>query len=111
MKEEVAHMKASKNQKGTYQKSRSTMVKPFLKWAGGKSQLLPEIRRYLPERFNTYFEPFVGGGAVLFDLQPEKAVINDSSEELINVYRAIRDDLEELLEDLKQHVNEKEYFY
>ena len=87
------------------------LIRPFLKWAGGKSQLLPAIKKRLPLEFSTYYEPFLGGGAVFFYLQPSKAVVSDSNEELINVYRVIRDDIEELINDLKQHVNSKEYFY
>ncbi len=84
---------------------------PFLKWAGGKRQLLPEITKYIPKNFNTYYEPFVGAGAVLFELQPKKAVINDINDELINVYDVIKNQVDELIEDLKQHKNEKDYFY
>ncbi|MBC8490293.1 MAG: DNA adenine methylase, partial [Bacteroidetes bacterium] len=62
-------------------RSKDSLVQPFLKWAGGKRQLLPFIRKYLPKNFNIYFEPFLGAGAVLFDLQPEKAFINDLNEE------------------------------
>ncbi|WKB36584.1 DNA adenine methylase [Terrilactibacillus sp. S3-3] len=91
--------------------AKDRMVRPFLKWAGGKRQLLPEIRKCIPANFNTYFEPFVGAGAVLFDLQPERAVINDINNELINVYKVIRDGVEWLIDDLKQHHNEKDYFY
>lgn len=87
------------------------LPQPFLKWAGGKRQLLPEIRKYIPETFHTYYEPFVGAGAVLFDLQPQKAVINDINAELVNVYYAIKDDVDELIEDLKKHENDKDYFY
>lgn len=87
------------------------LPQPFLKWAGGKRQLLPEIRKYIPETFHTYYEPFVGAGAVLFDLQPQKAVINDINAELVNVYYAIKDNVDELIEDLKKHENDKDYFY
>jgi DNA adenine methylase len=86
-------------------------LRPFLKWAGGKRQLLPEIRGYVPERFNTYFEPFLGAGAVLFDLQPEVAIVNDINFELINAYKVIKDDVDALLDDLTGHKNEKEYYY
>lgn len=86
------------------------LVAPVLKWVGGKRQLLPEIVKRIPE-FSTYYEPFVGGGAVLFSLQPKKAVINDISRELMNVYQVIKDHVDELVEDLKKHKNEKEYFY
>lgn len=86
-------------------------TQPFLKWAGGKRQLLPEIRKYIPKQFSTYYEPFVGAGAVLFDLQPKKAVINDINKELVNVYTVIQHQVDELIQDLKKHENNKEYFY
>ncbi|WP_277869726.1 DNA adenine methylase [[Mycoplasma] phocidae] len=63
---------------------------PFVKWAGGKKQLLNEIKKYMPEKFNNYYEPFVGGGAVLFSIQPHKAYINDNNKELIYLYQVIR---------------------
>jgi DNA adenine methylase len=80
------------------------LVRPFLKWAGGKRQLLPEIVKYVPKRTSkhTYYEPFIGGGALLFELQPPKAVINDSNKELINCYKVIRDSLDELMEELSK---------
>ena len=62
---------------------------PFVKWAGGKRQLLSQIRERMPEKYNNYFEPFVGGGAVFFELLPEKALINDINRALINAYRRI----------------------
>ncbi|WP_207634159.1 DNA adenine methylase [Halalkalibacter urbisdiaboli] len=86
-------------------------AQPFLKWAGGKRQLLSEIRKYVPNDFGTYYEPFVGAGAVLFDLQPTRAVINDVNEELVNAYQVIRDDVESLIADLEQHENTSDYFY
>jgi len=86
-------------------------VSPVVKWVGGKRQLLPEIRKYIPEKFTIYYEPFVGGGAVLFDIQPKRAVINDVNFELMNLYEVIRDNVDLLIEDLKKHKNEKEYFY
>lgn len=64
---------------------------PFLKWVGGKTQLLPALLSYTPDRFNTYIEPFVGGGALFFALQPAKAVLADSNPELINCYIVVRD--------------------
>lgn len=87
------------------------LVRPFLKWAGGKRQLLPEIKNYVPKKYNTYYEPFLGGGAILFNLQPKNATINDSNTELINCYEVIRDSLEELIEDLKKHENNESYYY
>jgi DNA adenine methylase len=90
---------------------RNDLLQPFLKWAGGKRQLLPEIRKYVPKRYKLYFEPFIGAAAVLFDIQPQSAVINDANAELINCYRVIKQDPEELITHLRQHRNEKKYFY
>lgn len=90
---------------------KNKLVKPFVKWAGGKRQLLTEIRKHIPGDISTYYEPFIGGGAVLFDLQPKKAVINDANEELVNVYKVIKDDIDNLIKDLKKHVNEEDYYY
>ncbi|MEC4887553.1 MAG: DNA adenine methylase [Scytonema sp. PMC 1070.18] len=90
------------------------LVRPFLKWAGGKRQLVPVIvEHHLPKNYNyqTYYEPFLGGGALLFTLQPHKAVINDSNSELINCYQIIRDSVDELIENLKIHRNHEEYYY
>ena len=66
---------------------KNSSVTPFVKWAGGKRQLLTQIRERMPETYNNYFEPFVGGGAVVFELLPEKAVINDINKALINAYK------------------------
>ena len=82
---------------------KNKLVKPFIKWAGGKRQLLPEIKKRIPDDMSTYYEPFVGGGAVLFDLQPKKAIINDANEELVNVYEVIRDNVDGLIRELKHH--------
>jgi DNA adenine methylase len=87
------------------------LIAPFLKWVGGKRQLIPAINELIPEKITTYYEPFIGGGAVLFNLQPSKAVINDFNEELINVYKTIKENPEELILDLKEHKNESDYFY
>lgn len=92
-------------------KRKNNLVQPFLKWAGGKRQLLPEIRKYIPEKYTAYYEPFVGGGAVLFDVQPKNAVVNDSNPELINVYEVIRTNVEALITELKNHKNNEEHFY
>ncbi len=85
--------------------------KPFVKWAGGKRQLVDVLKRFAPREYNTYIEPFVGGGALLFELMPERAIISDINEELINAYLVIRDKVEELIDSLKRHRNDKEYFY
>jgi DNA adenine methylase len=90
-------------------------VKPYLKWAGGKRQLLPEIEKHFPASMAayTYYEPFVGAGAVFFRLLPRKAVINDFNSQLMMTYRAIKEHagvLVELLED-HQKKNSEEYYY
>ena len=89
------------------------LVRPYLKWAGGKRQLMPEIQRTIPRRYTTYYEPFVGAGALLFAIQPRRAVINDHNEQLIVTYMAIRDDVEALIALLKTHKENtsQEYFY
>ena len=66
--------------------------KPFVKWAGGKRQIIDKLKKYAPVDFDTYFEPFVGGGALLFELSPKKAVINDSNQELMNIYEVLCDE-------------------
>lgn len=88
------------------------MVSPILKWVGGKRQLLDSILPLIPE-YTTYYEPFVGGGAVFFHTQPKKAVINDSNGELINIYKMIKEQPEELIAILAKHRDEncQEYFY
>lgn len=91
--------------------TKNPLVAPVVKWVGGKRQLLDKIDRYIPEDFDTYYEPFLGGGAVLFHIQPKNAIVNDVNEELINLYRVIKEDVDELIEDLEKHKNEEEYFY
>lgn len=89
------------------------ILAPILKWVGGKRQLLNEITPLIPKRITTYVEPFLGGGAVLFNLQPKKAIINDFNKDLINVYRVVRDSPQELLDILKKHdkYNCEDYYY
>lgn len=85
-------------------------MKPVLKWVGGKTKLLPEIQKRVPE-FKTYYEPFIGGAAVLLSLQPKKAVVSDANGELINMYQVIKDSPDELITDLQKHKNDEDYFY
>jgi DNA adenine methylase len=96
-------------------RSENRILRPFLKWAGGKRQLLPILREYIPKNFGstTYFEPFVGAGAFLFDLQPKKAFINDANKELINCYQTIKNKPNELLELTREYQKDisKERFY
>ena len=95
---------------------KSSSVAPFVKWAGGKRQLLNQIRERMPENYNNYYEPFVGGGAVVFDLLPKNAVINDINKALINTYRQICNSPDEFLGiinqlDLEMWEDGKEYYY
>ena len=88
--------------------------KPFVKWAGGKRQIIDKLKEYAPDEFNTYYEPFIGGGALLFELSPKKAVINDYNEELMNVFRCIKDEIKfnKMCTELnKYEVNHSEEFY
>ncbi len=95
----------------TWMGSRTGVPRPFLKWAGGKRQLLDVLREHFPERFNRFHEPFVGGGAVFFGLLPERAVLADNNRELINCYVVIRDRVEELIAALEQHVYDRDHYY
>ena len=83
------------------------MAKPFIKWAGGKTQLLPQLRAAAPQRIATYYEPFLGGGALFFALQREgrfeRAVLSDSNAELIEAYTQVRDNVDDLVEALAVH--------
>ena len=88
-----------------------TLPKPFVKWAGGKRQLLNILNASAPSSFGRYFEPFVGGGALLFSRLPESATISDANEELINCYRVIKDDVDSLIKHLRTRRNDEEYFY
>lgn len=90
---------------------KNNLVAPVLKWVGGKRQLLETFLPLLPARITSYCEPFVGGGALLFHLQPETAYVNDINENLILVYTVIRDNVEALIQELKKYKNEQEFFY
>lgn len=99
------------------QKLISEKPKPFVKWVGGKRQLLRQFRElglYPPEAFdpitNTYYEPFVGGGAVFFDLLPETAELSDLNKELVITYNVIKNDIDKLIDSLKKHIYKKDYY-
>ena len=83
---------------------------PIVKWVGGKRQLMFELLKNMPEDYNRYFEPFIGGGALFFELQPDNAYISDMNEELINLYQVVRDNVDELIDDMQKHDISKEYF-
>lgn len=95
---------------------KKTNISPFVKWAGGKRQLLSQIRERMPKEYNNYYEPFIGGGAVLFDLLPESAVINDINKALINTYRQICNKPEVFINEVQRLDSEmwedgKQYYY
>ena len=89
--------------------------KPFVKWAGGKRQIIDKLLEHVPDEYNTYYEPFVGGGALLFELSPRNAVINDSNKELMNVFECIKDPdkFEKMCKELNNHEknHSEEYYY
>lgn len=87
------------------------MSHTFLKWAGGKTQLLPELRKLYPSKFNKYYEPFLGGGAVFFDLKPKNYLISDINAELINCYKTIATKYIDVIDKLSCMENTEEYFY
>ena len=98
---------------------KQTNAKPFVKWAGGKRQLIPELLKHIPKNFNNYFEPFVGGGALFFELynlgilKDKKVYLFDINDELINTYEVIRDFPDKLIEKLKEFKSQhnKEFYY
>lgn len=91
-------------------------IAPFVKWAGGKRQLITQIRERMPEKYNDYYEPFIGGGAVIFDLLPANALINDINKALINTYRTICNEPDAFLKEVNRLDNDmwedgKKYYY
>lgn len=89
-----------------------TTLKPLVKWAGGKRQLLPQIHAALPTGgYHRYLEPFLGGGAVLWSLAPQLATVNDLNAELINLYEVVRGEVEGLIGKLSPYRNDEEFFY
>ena len=77
-------------------------INPFIKWVGGKRQLLEILRERMPKTYSRYYEPFIGGGALLLDVQPKNAVINDVNKQLLNVYRQLKADAETVISILRE---------
>ncbi|BAY76921.1 DNA adenine methylase [Nostoc linckia NIES-25] len=92
---------------------KETSPRPFLKWAGGKSRLIQQYIPYFPKNYQNYYEPFLGGGAVFFYLQPNKAILTDINAELINTYCCVRDNVDKLILLLKEHKerHNRDYYY
>ena len=89
----------------------NNMAKPILKWAGGKTQMLGDLLPKVPKSYGRYIEPFFGGGAMFFALQPKNAIIADSNPELINMYRQVAENVDEVISCLKKYENTSEMFY
>lgn len=90
---------------------KNPLVAPVVKWVGGKRQILDVLTPLFPKRYSSYCEPFLGGGAVLFRLQPDAARVNDINPELMNMYEVIRDNVEDLILALEEHPNDEKHFY
>ena len=86
-------------------------VKPFIKWVGGKTQLLPQLLELAPKQFNHYYEPFLGGGALYFALKPEHAVLNDFNHRLMNAYRQVASDVQSVIMGLRGFERTEKCFY
>ncbi len=86
-------------------------IKPFLKWAGGKTQLLSELQKYVPNNYNKYIEPFIGGGAMFFNLNSHESIISDSNEELIITYKEVKNNVEEVISHLENFEHNEEFYY
>src|SRR4028119_704729 len=88
-------------------------ARPFLKWAGGKTKLIEQYNLYFPKVYKTYYEPFLGGGAVFFYLNPTNATLTDINAELVNAYRCVKDHVEELIKLLDVHKlkHSRDYYY
>ncbi len=94
-----------------FEKGVESKVKPFIKWAGGKSQLIDRFQELLPSDYNTYFEPFLGGGALFFSLNPKNAILSDSNSELINTYKVVKENPSALVKALSKYKNSEKFYY
>ncbi len=91
--------------------AKAPVAKPILKWAGGKTQMLSELLPRIPQTYGRYIEPFFGGGALFFSLNPDQAIISDSNPELINMYLQIAHNVDQVIECLQKYENTSEMFY
>ena len=89
------------------------LPRPFLKWAGGKSRLISQYQCFFPESYDTYYEPFLGGGAIFFHLRPRQSVLADINADLVNVYTCVRDQVEAVIQGLETHAVHhcQDYYY
>lgn len=86
-------------------------VRPFLKWAGGKRKLLPYLLKLVPEKYDNYYEPFLGGGSLFFAIKPKNAYLSDMNDDLMNTYVQIKDNVELVIKYLKMMQYNKESYY
>ncbi|WP_438005118.1 Dam family site-specific DNA-(adenine-N6)-methyltransferase [Sorangium sp. So ce321] len=103
-------MSALPHQRRSHTSAVSDTAHPFIKWAGGKRQLLPNLLRFVPTQYGTYFEPFVGGAALFFALRPPKAVLSDLNERLIRTYRGVASDVEGVIDSLSRWPYDRDFF-
>lgn len=99
----IAQSDLSQPQSSRCLQGSAPLPRPFLKWAGGKSQLIQQYICHFPQGYQTYYEPFLGGGAIFFHLLPQRAVLTDINPALVNVYECVRDRVEELIDLLQKH--------
>jgi DNA adenine methylase len=97
-------------------KIKSIAIKPFLRWAGGKTWLLKRVNQFIPEKIHNYYEPFLGGGAIFFCLKQlgklkNKSILADTNKDLIDCFLQVRDNVEQVIEHLKNYKNEKYFYY
>src|SRR5690349_16252385 len=85
--------------------------KPFLKWAGGKSQMISELLKFAPTEYNKYIEPFIGGGALYFSLNHSNCIISDLNEELVTTYKQVKENVYEIISILSAFKNTEDFFY
>jgi len=93
------------------EQNQKTAIKPILKWAGGKTQLLPELIEKMPDNYNKYIEPFFGGGALFFQTQPSTAILADINPELANLYEMVKSKPTEIIALLETYKNTEDFFY
>ncbi|WP_051489291.1 DNA adenine methylase [Peptoclostridium acidaminophilum] len=108
---ELEHENLNLEDKISTMRENKINISPIFKWIRYEKHIIEEIKKHVPKSFSSYWEPYTGGGALLFDIQHKRSVINVCDEELYNIYRVIRDDVNALIEELKKHKNEKEYYY
>lgn len=112
LKKELNKFPLTEHSKRIANPGENTAPKPFLQWVGGKREMIPQYKDYFPKKYNQYFEPFLGGGAMFFELAPTKAYLNDNNQELFETYKAVRDFPElviSILNNLKERHSEELY--